>query len=96
MLNIINYCYLVDAQRFTLLRVKATSEDTSTSSDELIADLKAKVLVYLYQFQKIKCFSIIPRLTQLIDFFSGMQLRINQLCFCMEVAQLSQSGCLRL
>jgi len=34
---------LQDAPRLSLLRVKAASEDTSASADELIEDLKAKV-----------------------------------------------------
>jgi hypothetical protein len=36
--------YYADAPRLSLLRVKAASEDTSASGDELIEDLKAKVL----------------------------------------------------
>ena len=34
---------IADAPRLSLLRVKAASEDTSASADELIEDLKAKV-----------------------------------------------------
>ncbi|XP_078159847.1 CURVATURE THYLAKOID 1A-like protein [Carex rostrata] len=40
--SLVSASHFQDAQRFTLLRAKATSEDTSISSDELIADLKAK------------------------------------------------------
>jgi hypothetical protein len=36
---------VADAPRLSLLRVKAASEDTSASGDELIEELKAKVRV---------------------------------------------------